>query len=145
MHDGRWWLFAASMEQGGVSNLHIWYSPDLFGEWTPHPCNPVKTDVRSSRPAGTPFLHEGKLYRPAQNCSVTYGGGVAINHIKRLTKDEFEEEVVTQLHPEKPGLFPLGVHTLSAIGNQTLVDGKTYLFSFDQFLSVLRSKLRRLF
>ena len=144
-HDGRWWLFASSMELGGVSHLYIWHAPDLLAEWTPHPCNPVKTDVCTSRPAGTPFVYEGKLYRPAQNCSVTYGGGVAINHVKRLTEDEFEEEVVTQLQPEKPGPFPRGLHTLTAVGDRTLVDGKTYLFSLGQFFGVLRSKLKRIF
>lgn len=144
-HDGRWWLFATSMEHEGVTTLYIWHAADLFGEWIPHTANPVKMDVCSSRPAGAPFVHQGQLYRPAQNCGATYGGGVALNRITHLTADEFEEEVVTQLEPESPGPFPLGLHTLSAVGERTLVDGKTYLFSMDQFRNVLCAKLRRLF
>lgn len=144
-YDGRWWLFATSMEHEGVTTLYIWHSADLFGEWVPHAANPVKMDVCSSRPAGAPFEHEGRLYRPAQNCGATYGGGIALNRIIRLTPDEFEEEVATQLEPESPGPFPLGLHTLSAVGARTLVDGKTYFFSMEQFRDVLRAKLRRLF
>lgn len=144
-YDERWWLFASSMEHEGVTTLYIWHATDLLGEWTPHPGNPVKSDVSTSRPAGTPFVHEGRLYRPAQNCGNTYGGGVALNRVTRLTEDEFEEELVTHLQPESPGPFPLGLHTLSAVGDRTLIDGKTYLFSIDQFRDVLRAKLRRIF
>ncbi len=144
-HGGRWWLFASSMEHEGVTTLYIWHAAGLLDEWIPHTGNPVKVDVCTSRPAGTPFVHEGQLYRPAQNCGLTYGGGVALNRVTRLTANEFEEEVVTQLDPESPGPFPVGLHTLSAVGERTLIDGKTYLFSIDQFWDVLRSKLRRLF
>lgn len=144
-HDGRWWLLATSMEHEGVTTLYIWHATDLLGDWTPHTANPVKMDVCSSRPAGAPFMYKGQLYRPAQNCGVTYGGGIALTRITRLTIDEFEEEVVTQLEPERPGPFPLGLHTLSAVGERTLIDGKTYLLSLEQFRSVLRAKLRRVF
>ena len=142
-HDGRWWLFASSMEYEGIATLYIWHAADLFGEWVPHRLNPVKTDVRASRPAGTPFVHEGALYRPAQNCTVTYGGSITLNRVTRLTPDEFEEDVAIHIQPERPGPFPLGLHTLSAVGQQTLVDGKTYVMSPGQFVRVLRSKLRR--
>lgn len=144
-HDGRWWLFASSMEHEGVTTLYIWHAADLLGEWIPHSGNPVKVDVCTSRPAGTPFVHQGALYRPAQNCGVTYGGGVALNRVTRLTPEEFDEELVAQLEPEAPGPFPLGLHTLSAVGERTLIDGKTYLFSMEQFRDVLRAKLRRVF
>lgn len=144
-YDERWWLFASSMEHESVTTLYIWHATDLLGEWTPHPENPVKSDVSTSRPAGTPFVHQGRLYRPAQNCEITYGGSVALNRVTRLTEDEFEEELATHLQPESPGPFPLGLHTLSAVGDRTLIDGKTYFFSMDQFRGVLRAKLRRIF
>src|SRR5213596_456309 len=56
-----------------------------LGPWRPHPGNPVKVDVRSSRPAGGPFLFGGNLYRPAQDCSRTYGGGITINRVTHLS------------------------------------------------------------
>ncbi len=38
---------------------------------------------------------DGALYRPAQDCSVTYGGAVVINRIDRLTPEEFSEQPVS--------------------------------------------------
>src|SRR2546425_834970 len=62
-HDGRWWLACTDKEAGKDLRLFLWHAPDLKGPWEPHMLNPVKTDVRSSRPAGTPFVHRGALYR----------------------------------------------------------------------------------
>ena len=86
-HDGLWWLFCTDRDAGSNSKLRIWLAPQLLGPWDPHPLNPVKTDVRSSRPAGTPFVSNGVLYRPAQDGSDSYGGSITINRVDRLTRD----------------------------------------------------------
>ncbi len=64
----------------------------LEGPWEPHRRNPVKCDVRGSRPAGTPFVHGGELYRPAQDGSKRYGkassrccGSSEIGHPKTVS------------------------------------------------------------
>jgi hypothetical protein len=121
-HEGRWWLLCSSRHQGSLHNLFIWYADTLLGPWRPHDGNPVKNDVRSSRPAGTPFAHEGHLYRPTQDCSRTYGGRVLLNRINKLTPEEFAEESVREICPIAP--YSDGVHTLSSCGEMTLIDGK---------------------
>jgi hypothetical protein len=121
-HEGRWWLLCSSRHQGSLHNLFIWYADTLLGPWRPHDGNPVKNDVRSSRPAGTPFAHEGHLYRPTQDCSRTYGGRVLLNRINKLTPEEFAEELVREICPIAP--YSDGVHTLSSCGEMTLIDGK---------------------
>jgi hypothetical protein len=121
-HEGRWWLLCSSRHQGSLHNLFIWYADTLLGPWRPHDGNPVKNDVRSSRPAGTPFAHEGHLYRPTQDCSRTYGGRVLLNRINKLTPEEFAEESVREISPIAP--YSDGVHTLSSCGEMTLIDGK---------------------
>jgi len=78
-HEGRWWLTCIDGDGEADANLLVWHAPDLSGPWTPHAANPVKTDVRSARPAGTPFEHEGRLYRPSQDCSRTYGGRILVD------------------------------------------------------------------
>lgn len=123
-HDGLWWLFCTDENSGWNSHLYIWYAAELLGEWRPHPLNPVKMDVRSSRPAGTPFYHEGKLYRPAQDCSRTYGGAVVLNRVEVLTPTAFEERPVAKLAPDPNGPYRHGIHTLSSVGGRTLVDAK---------------------
>ena len=125
-HEGRWWLLCSSRHQGSLHNLFIWYADTLLGPWRPHDGNPVKNDVRSSRPAGTPFAHEGHLYRPTQDCSRTYGGRVLLNRINKLTPEEFAEESVREISPIAP--YSDGVHTLSSCGEMTLIDGKRVVF-----------------
>lgn len=123
-HEGRWWLLCAASEGDHGGRLYAWHAPTLLGPWIPHAANPLKTDVRSSRPAGTPFVHAGQLYRPAQDCSRTYGGAVAINHVRRLTPTEFAETVVTIVRPYADSPYPHGLHTLSAVGERTILDAK---------------------
>lgn len=123
-HEGRWWLFCTDREHDSHTKLFAWHAGALAGPWLPHAQNPLKTDVRSSRPAGTPFVHEGVLYRPAQDCSRTYGGAVVINRVLRLSPTEFAEEPAAVLSPDPDGPFPDGMHTVSAAGARTLVDGK---------------------
>jgi hypothetical protein len=140
-HEGRFWLLCTDQDTCSWSALHVFHAPDLLGPWSPHAANPVKTDVRSSRPAGKPFVHDGALYRPAQDCSRTYGGAVAINRVLRLTPTEFAEEVVRVIEPDADGPFPDGLHTLAAAGNVTLIDGKRMIFVNDVFRREARRRV----
>jgi hypothetical protein len=142
-YQGLWWLTCTDKDRGAHSKLFIWVAADLFGPWTPHASNPVKIDVRSARPAGTPFVHQGVLYRPAQDCSRTYGGGVVIHRVTRLTPTEFSEEPVAVIRPDATGDYPDGVHTLAAAGNLTLIDGKRLVFKGAEFRRALRRELAK--
>lgn len=137
-HGGRWWLFGTRIETGQNHRLFAWYADDLFGPWQSHVANPIKCDIRSARPAGTPFMHEGSLYRPAQNCSATYGGQVVINRIIELSPTVFSEETVRVVRPHRGGYYPRGLHTLSAAGDVTLIDAKCHIFVLHQLWRVLR-------
>lgn len=140
--DGRWWLFY-TLPESSNSELHIQYAEDLLGPYKAHTGNPVKRDVRSSRPAGTPFLHEGQLYRPAQDCSETYGGRIAFNKIMRLTPNAFEEVVERFVDPVK-GPYDKGMHTICALGDITIIDGKRYVTVQDQKRRQMERKMQRL-
>jgi hypothetical protein len=141
-HDGRWWLAFTDAERGPFTHLHIWWADDLLGTWHAHEANPVKIDVRSARPAGTPFHHDGVLYRPAQDCSTSYGGAVAICRVHELTPTLFREEVVRVVAP-RPGPYRHGFHTLSSVGDRTLVDGKAYSFTAAGARTAFRARMRR--
>lgn len=130
-HGGKWWMFCTSgsgPRSGDHSHLHIYYADDLFGEWKPHAQNPVKIDVRSSRPAGRIFTHNGELYRPAQDCSRTYGGAITLNRIETLTETAFHETYAGTLRPPL-GRYGKGIHTISATGPMCIVDAKRYSFN----------------
>ena len=142
-HDGMWWMMFTDKEKGGDANLYVWYAPDFWGPWKPHMNNPVKSDVRSARPGGTPFYYEGALYRPAQDCSETGGGKTMINRVKRLSPNAFDEEAVAIVEPDPAGPYPEGLHTISKVGDFTLVDGKRFEFSAFGLLNNIVKGFRR--
>lgn len=142
-HEGRWWMFATHKDDGPDSKLYLFHTGDpLEGPWTPHPRNPVKVDVRSSRPGGVPFIEGGKLYRPAQDSSKHYGWRLAVNLVTRLTPTEFEEETIRVVDSNRLGMS--GVHTLSGSGGRTLIDGWSPRFVPGRVLRVLLHKLRKI-
>ena len=137
-YEGRWWLAASEVApKGANSELHLWFAEELAGPWAAHPGNPVKIDVRSARPAGAPFWAGGILYRPAQDCSNTYGARVVLNRVLVLTPGAFCEEAAATVDPDPKGRYPGGLHTLSKLGNQTLIDGKRSVFVAAEFFRVL--------
>jgi len=143
-HDGRWWLFVGNHDDQDEAKLFVFHAAELRGPWLPHTANPVKCDLRSARPAGSPFLVNGVLHRPAQDCSLTYGGAVVINRIERLTPEEFVETPLRRLAPAAQGPYPHGMHTLSGAGNVTLVDGKKHVISPATLTAPVRRAVRDL-
>jgi len=89
----RWWMFVNVSEPCADSSdeLHIYWSTTPLGPWTAHRGNPVVSDVRSARPAGPLFSHNGRLYRPSQDCSLAYGHSVSINRVDVLNDDDYRE------------------------------------------------------
>lgn len=139
-YNSSWWLFF-TIKKYSATHLFIYHAAEITGEYMPHCCNPMKIDVRSARPAGTPFIHNGLLYRPAQDCSVTYGGRVVINHVVKLDEHEFEEQPVKSVGPVADTKYNRGLHTISGINEFTLIDGKRYRFNPFFFRNQLRKKL----
>src|SRR5262249_27037837 len=120
---GRWWLLFTDGTAGEHSHLCAFFSSDLISPFVAHANNTIEVDVRSSRPAGRPFLLDGRWFRRAQNDSVTYGGSIVVNEILRLDPVRFEERVIAELRPSADGAYPLGLHTLNGLGEVTVVDG----------------------
>jgi hypothetical protein len=123
----RLWLFVGVAEPGASVNeeLHLYSATTLDGPWVPHPENPVVSDVRSARPAGRVFCHDGRLIRPAQDCSRGYGTAVVFNRIDVLTTDEYAESPVGRIEPNwAPGL--VGTHTYNSTGGIEVVDGRRF-------------------
>ena len=122
-----WWLFG-TLPGFPSERLYIYYATNLLGPYHPHAGNPVKTDIFSARPAGKPFVVEGTLYRPAQNCSKTYGGSIVINQVITLSPEEFQEQPSTELFPARNWRYNKGMHTLSGNGGITVIDAKRMQF-----------------
>ena len=129
-HGGYWWMFGGDNRDQDMVKLSAWYSSSAQGPWHPHPLNPIKTDVSSARPAGPLFEHRGCLYRPAQDCSDSYGSAVVINKVVELTPNSFEEVPVQRLRPLADSRYPHGLHTVCVMGNRTVIDVKRHYVSW---------------
>ena len=121
-YDGRWWLFATVMDEAWLTprdTLSVFYADDpLRGPWTAHPGNPVVCDARRARPAGRPFVVDGRLYRPSQDCSRRYGYGTRLNEVVLLSPTTFRERETSFIEPVWEGFE--GTHTY-ALGERTVV------------------------
>lgn len=125
-HGGRWWLFANVVENEGASSWDelFLFSADspLSARWTPHPENPIVSDVTRSRPAGPLFRRDGRLYRPSQNSALRYGFGFNINEVTELSETRYAERVVKRVEPDwDPEIY--ATHTLSSEHGLTVIDG----------------------
>jgi hypothetical protein len=130
-HGDAWYMFMNISECGGSANdeLFLFVSETPLGPWTPHPLNPVKSDARSARPAGRIFEKDGKLIRPSQDCTVTYGYGINFCEIKVLSRTEYEECIVGRIHPSwLNGLT--GTHTYNRTDTIEVVDGKRVVWKY---------------
>ena len=124
--NGVWWLFAASrpcedLIDDNFMELRVFHSKSPLGPWNRLTAYPVKSDVRSSRPAGNLFWWQGALHRPAQDCSTKYGHAISINRITELNTASFCEKEVAKIYPDIiPGSSC--VHTVNRCEGLTVLD-----------------------
>ena len=119
-------------QAAGSLVLYAHYAGELAGPWAPHALNPLKWDLSSARPAGRVFAVGGRLYRPAQDCSETYGGATVIMEILELTPSRFRETPALRLEPDRHGPYPHGLHHLVVEADRIYLDGKRR--SYDNLL-----------
>ena len=101
-------------------HLKIFYSNDLFGDFKAHPINNIKTNARN---AGNIFIRNNILYRPAQICTPSYGYGIALYKINKISTIEYDEELIKTYNPD---WFPelTGCHTFNICDNLLITDGR---------------------
>jgi len=127
-HGGRLWLFANQSETGGAAHdeLFLFHAASLQDEWQPHPLNPIVSDLRRARPAGALFVEDGRLYRPAQDCSGEYGSAIWLHRVDVLDERSYRETPVRHIDASwHPGAT--GTHTLSRGGGFDAIDAKMWV------------------
>ena len=123
-HAGKLWIFAG-LSDGRYSNsdeLGIFFADHLLGPWTPHPANPVLSDVRLARPAGAFFVDNGVLIRPSQDCSKAYGYALNFSEVAQLTETVYREHPVAHITPDWHR-NNLGTHTYNRSPHFEVIDG----------------------
>lgn len=146
-HKGRWWLFytSADREPDKMGALHVAFADRLTGPWTPHPMNPVRLDIASARPGGTPVVLGDTVVLPVQDCSRTYGGAIRPLRITTLTETDFVAEAGPGIvAPVDCAPHVEGLHTLAGAGPVTLVDMKRTELSLHGLSIEARREWRKL-
>jgi hypothetical protein len=122
-HSNRLWLFMATTrwQSSSWDTLEVFHAPKLHGPWTPLEANPVFIDPVGARPGGRMYHREQSLWRPAQDNSAIYGGGLALCRIDQLAVDGFRQTVVSLLAPSARN-SARGVHTLNYADGLEAID-----------------------
>ena len=118
----RWWMFTSIAGAGSSTpdELHLFYTDDPLSDWTPHPMNPIVSDVRSAQTAGRLFRREGGLIRPSRDPSLRHGHAVSLNSITTLTIYEYQEELLERIEPPDEDI--LAVQTYNQSDDLVVVD-----------------------
>jgi len=123
------------------NGLELFYTDDwIDGQLQAHPMNPIVTGARSERCGGTPFLIDGVLVRPAQNCQNLYGENLGLMRIEQLTKETYSET------PYRSDIFKKdlpwnkeGGHHVSVAAYEdeviVAVDGQAYDYYFHKLVT----------
>ena len=90
--DGKYYLLTC-VHSRKAPEARLFVADSLEGEFREHPCSPFSTDPACARNAGRLFEHEGRLYRPVQDCSHGYGKQISIMEVTALTPTEYSERL----------------------------------------------------
>jgi hypothetical protein len=120
---GSWWMTTSPQVVPGHAPITWLLRADrLTGPWNFEPGGVVASDVRVARGAGAVFESSGRLIRPSQDCSVSYGHALVINEIVSLRAPQYRERTICRVEPSwLPRLK--GVHSYSRVGEWEAIDG----------------------
>lgn len=110
-------IFSTQMPDPNGTMLNV-YESDENGEFV------QKSQIffldKHARMAGQFFTYEGKIYRPAQDCNIIYGGAVVIEEVSQ-TDSDIEFKYVKTLYSKHPRL-KIGMHTLNEYKGVVVID-----------------------
>lgn len=125
-HAGRYWMFNShAVGNDQETELLLWTAEDPQGPWVAHPANPVQIDIMGSRPAGPVFTDErGNVFRPAQDGSTGYGGGLVLKRVLALDEHRFDERTALRVTAHDVAPKTIGVHHICATNRYVVIDSR---------------------
>lgn len=110
-----YYLFTSILDKNGYQ-LQLYTSSELRGPYMQHPSSPICHNSMYGRNAGSLIEYDGKLFRPTQDCTDTYGGQVNLMEITRLTPSRYEEYVFKDhVLPTSRKFYKNGGHQLNYV------------------------------
>jgi len=132
-------LFASRHGKLRHSDLYLYYRSE--GRWKLVTQNPICCSQIGGRMAGS-ILNDEKLglLRFGQISTPRYGSAIAVYSIKKLSRFEYSEELLGEIHAPKGYL---GIHTINTFENGFVVDLMNIRnFSFKKIIQRLNAKRR---
>lgn len=147
--DGQAYLLTTPVycEKFVYDRLEFYFRAD--DSWVPFHGNPVVSDASKARNAGHPFLHNGKLIRPSQNCEQQYGENLTFHVVDELSPKRYSEHEFAKIHVQDIALSNRrsgysGIHTYNQLGSLEVIDlYRKETFQPLRFLYLLKNKLSR--
>lgn len=125
-YEGKTWLQTLQFEKNHeLLNLFM-----IEGDKLADNSFPIAIDDANKRPAGKLFWHNGKFYRPAQDCTDSYGCALNFYEVTEVKNDAYEEILAVKILPtEIQSNFcgvPQGIHTYNQSEKYEIIDLKSY-------------------
>ena len=124
--DSQRWMMTMTMS-GGADRLML-YKLSEDGSLNAGCC--VREADANTRPAGHLFRAAGKVIRPAQDCTESYGCALNFYEVKDVAEDRYEETLIRKLHPDEVRSnlnYPhRGLHTYNFTDSYEVIDIKGY-------------------
>lgn len=144
--DNKWYLFTSESSLGISPNdeLSIFVSNDFLKEdFKKNSENPIISDVKKARMAGSFFIKNSILYRPSQDCSKRYGYKVNINKVDCFDENNYQESIIETLkHPKNIRCFAM--HTYNFCNNIEVADFKILRFDIPTLIKNMRISLKKI-
>ena len=125
--DGHWYLWVGHQQKRPRDQVFLFHSPSLFGPWKCHPTSPVIKWDWNGRNGGRILNYQGRLLRPAQNRTRTYGGGLVFMEIMELSPRSYHEREWGRWEPDPGWPYPDGLHHVCEQDGFTVIDAKLFV------------------
>ena len=141
--EDKYYLFT-SIFAGNKTNLLLYISDSIEGQWEKHPSSPIGDNL-SSRCGGAIIESNNTFYRPSQIQEKNYGEGLKIHKITTLTPCNYLESMYTIIIPNANSFYTLGGHHFSTcqFKNKRIVatDGLSNHLNFWEVIRRVKNKL----
>ncbi|MGM9598050.1 MAG: hypothetical protein ACI3XO_09590 [Eubacteriales bacterium] len=126
--------------------LYLYYQKE--GAWYPSAANPVVCGFDHARNGGAIFTDHGRLVRPAQNCSNSYGEGLGFYKINHVDENQYNESMlcclsINQIKPLGSKSNFDGIHTFNTDKKYDVIDlRRERTFQLSRIIFLIGNKLR---
>ena len=144
-NDQLYYLFTSILKNGEY-RLELYIADHLRGPYKFHPASPICQGNQLARCAGSLIEADGKLFRPAQDCLISYGSQIHLVQIDELTSTTYSEHLFKEnILPQDEKFYIHGGHHINFAkfhGKTLVATDARYTSSF--FLERVRIKIMKL-